>query len=243
MRDEAEKVRFQLRRQEKQAKKEFEKKMLLAFPTPFLFHCIYTVPSSRNRYLLWYEAISGQEVRNKTFRYGAALIVNEERNKLSVWSLRSVKDNQDGAMPMLMCLTGHFLQRYRERCRWGSRLSTEELIVRFLSRNTTFFAELDFSKINVNANKYPDGTAYQIIDGVAFVKCKRDKDNSGSPFLFAKFNTFVSESELKDDQKQNVLDVHGLTKALFMSTMLKEHQDLFDEFGDKVLSSPTEKET
>lgn len=214
---EAGKVAFFQKKQASKAQREFRRQQQRRMPYPLYWLTTYTVPSSRNTYLVWFEAMSDEEVSKGTFVYGSALLVNEENRRQSVYQIKHVRDQENpeaGHQILFNVYTGHFFSRYRERGLWGARLSTHELMVRYLARNDHFLAGLEFSKLNLNSDKYPDGAACQVFDGVVFLTEKDFVMDDDTPVKTLRYNTFMPMDQLGENQSKAIVKPDELMRRL-----------------------------
>lgn len=222
MQGEAEKVDFFMRRTAAKAKKSFERRQLFSDGFPFYYHETYTVPGSRNTYLVFYEALDRNDIRSGGFYCGSCLLVNDDNGKQSVYQLtraRSRTATTDEIATFINIYTGHFFSRYRERHLWGSEISTHELIVRYLCRNKFFMAGLEFEKLNLNANKYPNGSASQVFDGVVFITEKDLSGEIGHPAMAVRFNTFLGKHILQESQQDATFTQHEMLGLVAQNLM------------------------
>lgn len=200
IRGEAEKVGFALRKQERIAKNEF---MRLG-PDKKIFVADYTVPASKNRYLLYLESVWNfpANIFPEIGHTGVILYTNGPKGH-DYW----ITGRMDAGNETISCLfqfTGHFLSRYRERSKIQVSESPHELAALYITRNFDVMVEQDFKKLNFNAEKYENGEAAQVQDGVVFFTKTTLRSPVGTPFLYFKMNTFVSLSTLKEPQTENV---------------------------------------
>lgn len=203
MRNEAHKVEFFIKKEGSKLLSALERTPYALFP--FLSYKIYTVPSSRNKYLVWFEVMDYRELKNGTFISGSCLIVNEEKGGITAYVQKISYDSEiKQHTSVLNIYTGHFFNRYRERFNWGN-INTYELIARYLSRNGSLMTFLEFRKMNLKAEEYPDGAAAQVNDGVIFGTYTISKDIDGKPFNIVFHNTFIANQQLKDNQQKQLL--------------------------------------
>ncbi|MBQ9173724.1 MAG: hypothetical protein IJ161_08360 [Bacteroidales bacterium] len=207
MRNEVPKVEFFIKKEAGRLKKTF----LRNFGTfPFFYQTTYIIPDSRNRYLVWFCANNKRELNTQTARSGCCLILNEDKGKTTVYEYKEClipnTYPKKEIEAVLNVYTGHFFSRYRERAGWGTKLTRDEIIVRYLCRNAIFISGLPFDKINLNSDKYPGGAAGQVTDGLVLITETHETDTKGLPFTVIKHNTFIGKTHLKEDQQENMLD-------------------------------------
>lgn len=214
LQDEEEKVAFFRKKEGRTAEKTFVRQRLLLDNFPLIHHCLYRVPTSRNTYLVWFAAYGENDLRSGNLQSDAALLLNDNCGKLSVYTLARAF-GPAGGNDMLCIYTSHFFSRYRERFHWGDGLSTNDLICRFFLRNGGLLAELDFGKMNSNAGQYRNGASFQARDGVVFVSVQKAEDDRGKPFDIIRFNTFVGFDQLESGQTENIFSRGALRRAVF----------------------------
>lgn len=225
--NESEKVWYHERKGRTEAGKAFLKNPVL----PFIHYKTYTVPKSKNTYLIWYYADTFNQAFYERFVGGWCLLLNEDNGKRMIYSLAvtPVERFSNVTRDTLISFTGHFFSRYRERMNFPDSVSPIELIVRYIARNGEVMTKLEFEQINTNTEQYPDGVAYQVRDGIILGTKKEYKDRNGNPFAVIKHNTFLDNGILKSNQKKAMqnLDVikaiHELNLTPEQIKELKKH--------------------
>ena len=197
LRDEREAVRYHLRKNEKY----MEKRMRSARTVPVWCCDTITMPKTGNTYLLYYYALTWNEIRGGTCWSGAPLLVNDENGHRVAIMLRHMMERdtetkEEIPYDTLQVYSGHFFSRYRERMGLSDKLSTNEVITAYFGRNEGYFAELDYEKIVLEKNRHKGNSAFGIDDGVTLAEVTR---LDGGLVVF-KHNTFLSRRELKDNQ-------------------------------------------
>ena len=110
MRNEAHKVEFFIKKEGSKLLSALERTPYTLFP--FLSYKIYTVPSSRNKYLVWFEVMDYRELKNGTFISGSCLIVNEEKGGITAYVQKISYDSEiKQHTSVLNIYTGHFFNR------------------------------------------------------------------------------------------------------------------------------------
>ncbi len=204
----------------KKEEKRFLKDTVRMMAPPFMRISYYTVPESRNTYLCWHFAFSEREALQYAFQSGALLCVNGEKSGRMLYELKSFRKAQKGTVLQrisenLFCYTPHFLSRYREREWHGEqRLSSDELIVTYLVRNSSFMGYLDVSKLNIRHNEYTENSAWQVTDGVVFARFRECRTNTGEEYNLIKMNTYIAKSILTESQKGATLTNENIVKML-----------------------------
>ena len=208
--NEAEKVSYAWTKGARAATKELFKRKTPGSHSFVAYWTYYTVQESRNTYLLWYS------LDEKDIMMGFYLLVVNTKNGDRTFYAK-------GDSQTLYVFTGHFFSRYRERKHYGSSMTTEELVIRFLDKNIPGMEMLDLSKLNRNASSYKNGIAVDFAEGVAFASMPpRSAENAN--FTYLKFNTFLSFEELHENQMEASprgsykVQVHQSQKSLFLAT-------------------------
>ena len=235
LRDEEEKVNFFMQKEEKRVLKDFERRACMALPFPYVYHTVYQMPASKNTYLCWFKVSNKIDLARKICIGDAALILNDNKGKFSVYGISSYASPDGGKSPFLYIYTAHFFSRYRERFRWGGSLSTNDLIARFFSRNSRYQFVLDFGKMNLNAEQYKDGSAFQIPDGIAFATAKTIQDDNDKNCDVIRFNTFIGFDQLKDEQSESVYTMDDYKELLAeeVKAILSKNKKLYETFFQK----------
>jgi len=173
---------------------------------PYIYTELYTVPDSKNTYLLYYYSDSKEAAMYDAVHTGNVLLVNEDNGSRSVYRIRKFSDVMaeksifEKRYDLLTHFTGHFFSRYRERGGISNEYSPLELIGLYFGRNGYFEAKLYEDNVVKFPDKYKDCAAFQVRDGIIFGS-EETRDN-----LFYMINrTFVSHSMLKDNQAGHVM--------------------------------------
>lgn len=210
MEREREKVNWNLEKELNRYHKEILKRKRTCRQYPLLHHCYYTVPDSKNRYLLWFRN------HGESICFGPALVVNQDDGSrqlicLDYFTFKG-EDGKTVRQDALRVFTGHFLRRYRERCHFGEGLSTEDLIAFFMDRNYEYSYALDPDKVSLK--QYRDSCAWQMRDGVSFGTLAAVQTPDGKEILIERNNTFVAEENLFGRQKQHTLSRRELNRKI-----------------------------
>ena len=197
LRDEREAVRYYLRKNERF----MEKRMRSARTVPVWCCDTITMPKTSNTYLLYYYALTWNEIRGGTCWSGAPLLVNDENGHRVAIMLRHMMERdtetkEEIPYDTLQVYSGHFFSRYRERMNLPDRLSVNDVIAFYFGRNEGYFAELDYNQLVLEKNRHKGNSAYGIDDGVTLAEVTV-LDSGVRVF---KHNTFLSRRELKGNQ-------------------------------------------
>ena len=136
MEEEFEKVDFAMSKESSKAEKKFYRTHSL----PFIHHNVYTVPSSGNKYLLWFYVEKSQSPTVHP-RLGTALMVYDKEGKRNYYVMRPMErlntrtfESED--MYVFYHYTAHFMSRYRERMGYPDSMSPLDVAVTFFGRTT-----------------------------------------------------------------------------------------------------------
>ena len=220
MMGEAEKVGFYLKKHVGVAKKVFYRNG----PWQKFHLSNYVIPSSRNRYLVWSNAKWSKNSFVPDVQWSGALLYINGPKGLDYWIAREIND--DGRPTnYLFHYTGHFLSRYRERSGIQMGKSTDEVIATFLLRNTGLIFTLDFEKLQLNSEKYKDGEAMQVLDGIVFCSINEMTSPNGHKFVYCKMKTFLTLSNLKESQSENVKTYSEMRNYIYNEEMQKRWEN------------------
>lgn len=199
---EEEKVGFAVRKEEKIAIKKFYKDR----PYESLHYKIYEIPSSRNKYLLWFYIPYGH-ADGSIYYFGNALIIDESdggRTYICLRTYQAVYGNYNYKVDSLQIYTGHFFSRYRERNHMPASIPTIELVIRFFGRNQDFMTCLDHKKI-IKKEHNDDASCWQMMEGVSLGNNKIVQINDKKRITVVRHNTFLSQNDLKQSQLEAIM--------------------------------------
>ena len=186
-------------------------------PLPIIMTDNYTVPASKNRYLIFGVATKNGKMIQCDYEF--VLPVNGPDGKPFYLKNWDHKENdvpiEKGARNVLgmFIFTGHFFSRYRERAKIDQKYSTNEVIATFCKRNIECMKMLDVDKMVKKKDKYKDTVCFQSRDGIilgtqTWTTCK------DGPLSVIIAKTFLSEAQLHDTQKKHaVTDFNKIEKA------------------------------
>lgn len=202
MKREKEKVDYYLHKEKDKVFKKFNKDA----KAPDVYYKTITMQESKNKYLLYYYAMTYNEVRNNACFFGSLLMLNDNDGNLLTVGLRRIHvtdenfKNCTNRLHSLYMFTGHFYSRYRERF-LKTDVPTLELVATFSGRNMGYFNKLDYENMILDKNKQKDGAIYGLDDGLSIANEKvLDIDNC--PVLVLKNKTFLSRDILKENQEK-----------------------------------------
>ncbi len=192
-----------------------EKKFTHSQSLPVLHQIEYTVPSSRNRYLVWMYAFNEYQKTVKPM-YGFALMVNGLGGSVEYYTLNHLAHKilrggvvTESTVNALSKFIPHYLSRYRERFIKDESLSPEKLAVTYFGRNQSTKVSEEVEKINILAGKDDKYRSYRLRDGVALVEKEERTLPDGRVYDFNIYKTFLSEDMLKGSQEKALSNSRG----------------------------------
>lgn len=173
----------------------------------------YTVPESKNKYIIFYYAESWTQIKQP--KVGSFCIVYDDKcNRYVVrWGGRVYKQHIDSPLSLIreiQVYTPHFFNRYKERGLKDMSLSINEVVCMYLSRNGEGVPIEMNEEINRHLDKYGPGAkyGYRVRDGFCFVSSdiqitrSEDGDNYKDKHeaIYVIYRTFMNESNMKENQ-------------------------------------------
>ena len=173
----------------------------------------YTVPESKNKYIIFYYAEHWKVIDNP--KVGSFCIVYDDKNNRYVikWGARLYKQTKDSKLDIIreiQVYTSHFFSRYKERGLKDKSIGINEVVGMYLSRNRECVPITMTKEINRRLEKYGSGAkyGYRVRDGFCFassnVQVSRNVDSDISKdkheALYVVYKTFMNESDMKDNQ-------------------------------------------
>ena len=225
---EEEKIAYAIGKEEKKAIKTFEKS---SKRYSLYYTKEYTVPSSRNRYLIWY-FMPDADVVKPAFYWGAPLLLDEDNGKRIVIALSSMRAEGKGGsfnVDALQVYNGHFLSRYRERAGLPGEYTTAQVIATLMGNNASCMVQLDMEKMNPNYEKYKDAAVWQLTNGFSFGKQLVCESPSGKTFVVFEHKTYVSSDMLKQQQVDAAIP-HEIVEMMMLRASLK--------YSDVIVGNP-----
>lgn len=173
----------------------------------------YTVPESKNKYIIFYYAEHWKVIDHP--KVGSFCIVYDDKNNRYVikWGARLYKQTKDSKLDIIreiQVYTPHFFSRYKERGLKDTSIGINEVVGIYLSRNRECVPITMTKEINRCLEKYGPGAkyGYRVRDGFCFassnVQVSRNVDSDISKdkheALYVVYKTFMNESDMKDNQ-------------------------------------------
>lgn len=206
---EADKVKIEFEAQKLMPKIIKEIKKQRSFP---YYKCVEYKPSSNNVHVIFFYAETKKDAEKPIWDFFTVLFNDRQR---FVLKQRCEIYNGIGTMAIKI-YTSHFFQRYKERKYNNMDLSKNELACRFFSKNLSFDKKayeipiVINEEINRNFKEYGSSNHWVMLvnEGLCFTRsCQYDKTWKVSKLketeaLLFIYTTFVSNSELKEPQKE-----------------------------------------
>ena len=146
----------------------------------------YTHQESKNKYLISFYAANISQAENPIVNYIA--FMEEDRQRLVIqwgcWPYRKYGSLEAIMTRAISFYCPHFFQRYRERVWHDEKMSYNELLCRYFSRNQEIIPIKTNTDIQRNLEEYGDNAySFQQPDGVCFVHLGMEGDEStiGTP--------------------------------------------------------------
>ena len=145
------------------------------------------------------------------FRIWATSVLKEFIIKGYAGAYKHTPDSPITGIRQIHAYTSHFLERYNERFLKNPTLSSNEIALRYLSRNKTMMPLQQNSEINRNHEQYgvTGQYAFRVRDGICFAQSlvsgiksedgDRHKDKVDAMLIL--FTTFMVESKMSDIQR------------------------------------------
>lgn len=173
----------------------------------------YTVPESRNKYIIFYYAESWAVINQP--KVGSFCIVYDDKcNRYVVkWGARVYKHHKDSPLSLIreiQVYTPHFFNRYKERGLKDMSLCINDVVCIYLSRNGEGVPIKMSEEINRRLDKYGRGAkyGYRVRDGFCFVSSDLqisrsvdgDSHKDKHEAIYVVYKTFMNESNMKENQ-------------------------------------------
>lgn len=222
------KVRYQLDRFEASIIKRIGRRFVPGCHIPYVFTTEYTVPGSKNTYVIWVHVEPDGITAKLTSTTGSALALTQRdgsRNYFCNARNRSWKI-PGNLKEQMFVITAHCLSRYRTRYVKTSAPSPNELLAEFIITNIRELQRFPLDWANLNHEAYEDGAAYLIRNGV-ILGASRNIQCGDEWVCVNQFNTFLPDKMLKKTQRDNIRErhieyIHKLVDQFFKSASEEE---------------------
>jgi len=174
---------------------------------PHLQYEEYTVPATKNRYLIWHYGVpEGNGTVN--WNIGSTLLLNDDKGRIQTVTLTKdggTRQDYSGKTKLyhhwnLCFYTGHFYSRYRERMHHETKMQPFDVIVTWLGRNYGFYKQIKPSDIIRLPERYVNANAIQMTDGIILGSVSRFDTDDGLYCEVNRQKTFLPLSMLKNEQ-------------------------------------------
>ena len=213
--------------------KEFRKERM--FPVWKWFE--YKVPSSNNKYVIFYWANSLNDVENPKSDFYVEVFFDRQRFVVK-WGAGGYRHTPNSPMMLIRQIhayTSHFLHRYNERFLKDDSLSTNDIACRYLSRNNIAMPIEINDSINKHIEEYGEGAkqGFRVKDGVCFTRTglegqfhndeNRNKDRVDAMAIV--YTTFMSEHKMTNEQRIAIEKEHWEKWTESFKDFVKEAKD------------------
>ena len=210
------KIQFKMNMLFSKAVKIFRK--TVRFPAWQLYD--YKIPSTNNQYVIFFYAETRANVENPEANYFCILFDQNKRFIIKGYAgaYKHTPDSPITGIRQIHAYTSHFLERYNERFLKNPTLSSNEIALRYLSRNKTMMPLQQNIEINRNHEQYgvTGQYAFRVRDGICFAQSlvsgiksedgDRHKDKVDAMLIL--FTTFMAESKMSDIQRAAIEKEH-----------------------------------
>lgn len=177
----------------------------------------YKIPSSNNKYIIFYYAENPNCIDNPKVDLFADVFFERQRFVVK-WGGGGYKHTENSPIKLIRQIhayTSHFLHRYNERVLKDNTLSSNDVACRYFSRNT-FEMPIEIDEdINKHIEEYGEHArqGFLVQDGVCFTQAGLEgnfhgnerQDNDRVDAMLVVYTTFVSKYQITNDQNLAVL--------------------------------------
>lgn len=209
--EDGQKINFFIQKQLPRTIKEFRREM--RFPNCKYYE--YTIPSTRNHYIVYFYVEMSNMVDNPVV--GSFLYIFDGNKRYVIKGTASPYRHTENSELILLrqlhVFTYHFFQRYSERFLKKNNLTANEIVSIYLARNRVPVPIEVNDKINKKTAGFDGGNiAFKIRDGLCFARrdmqgdFNTDGDYEKDKVYAARFTytTFLSSFEMKNLQNEEV---------------------------------------
>jgi len=168
---------------------------------PIFYHEIRTMPTTNNKYLLWYYAMTRDECEEGLCYAGAVLLLHDKQGKRVAICLKTLSEMNsiNAIVDTLQIFSGHFFSRYKERYPYLKEQDPISVMVQFFGRNGGYMNEVNYNDFTLEKDRKEGGSAWGMDDGVTLAT-KNWIEVDNKKIFVARHHTFLSRKELKPDQ-------------------------------------------
>lgn len=173
----------------------------------------YKIPVTNNHYIIFYYAGNEREIEKPRISYFCIVFCGNQRFVIKGMrgGYQHTLASELVMIPQIHAYTSHFLERYRERCHFNKKLTTNEIAGLFLSRNPEPIPILLNENVKKNYEKYGEFNKYGMLfpDGFCFTQtaneCRMSEDGNlehdNVDAIMIVYTTFLNEKNLSATQK------------------------------------------
>lgn len=205
----AEKVQYMMSKRRSNATRVFRKAK--SFPAWYVDEI--EIPSSKNKYVLFYYASNMGEIEHP--QYVHFCVVSDDNNRYVIKRMqikhKASAESEALWLPQIHSYTSHFLQRYSERFLHNEKLSANEIAGMYFLRNPQPLLISINEEINRNFQKYGEFNDCGLVvnDGFCFARtgifCEKDIDeNKAADGMLIVYTTFLNVLDMSDTQRNAI---------------------------------------
>lgn len=197
----------------------------------------YSIPSTKNKYIIFFYAESRAFIEKPTANSFAILYDNNKRFVIQ-WIAGGYKNTPDCPLTLIRQIhaySSHFLERYNERFLKDKALTANDIACRYLSRNQ-FGMPIEMNEeINRRLSVYGEGAKYgfRVRDGFCFalstvqgnISDDGDRTRDKIEAMLILYTTFMNETDLKDSQLSAINKEHYSAWVRCVQDFNKEAKD------------------
>ena len=227
----ADKGKIDIKRSQLESKMVRKFKKAVKFPTLEIVE--YTIPSSRNTYILYFYAES-RHIAEKPVSDVLAVLFDNNRRFIVKWGLQPYKHTASDPMVatrIVNVYTSHFLQRYRERILKSPKMSVNEVACRYFMRNPNppLMMKLN-DEIMKNYQEYGETAGYgmRARDGICLTRisvqgCFDDESQRKTVDAIGHlYVTFIDDNTLSETQKEAVCEENVRYSNVLLETLMAD---------------------
>lgn len=208
---EAEKVKYRLDAWVPRAKRSFQK----IFDYPAWQSYEYTIPSTKNKHIMFYYAYSPFGFTSTTY---CIVLGSEPNTRYIIKCMKMGYKYPDGRyimLPQVHIYTSHFFKRYNERFLHNEKLSANEIAGIYFARNPKPTPLNMNENINTNYKQYGEFNeiGVRVNDGFCFTRTALDCEKGVDPAdkvlaMGLIYTTFMNELAMTESQRDAINREH-----------------------------------
>ena len=197
----------------------------------------FTVPNSRNKYIVYFYAKSRADIQTPTADYYCIVYADKNRYVLQYGKsmYQPIERGETRLVRHLHVYKSHFIARYNERFCQNRYNTSDEIICRFLSRSKDRMPIKITEQIQKKIEEYGDGAklGFRVRDGFCFAYTEIEyKATSAEPrptdaidAVRTVYTTFMDEAHMRDVQIDGINEVHTHTYFNLLEDLQRQSID------------------